>query len=786
MPGGLLNLVSYGNENLILTGNPSKTFFKCTYAKYTNFGLQKFRLDFDGQRSLREMQPSVLRFKIPRYGDLLMDTYLVMTLPTIWSTIIPPQDIPTKLQEVAGVGPPVQQDSNNVWSPYEFKWIKNLGTKMIKEVKFMVGSQIIQKFTGDYLHALVERDFDDVKKDLYYRMTGNIAEINDPANAHGRTNYYPNVWPTQSKNYGNLGPEPSIRSRKLYVPLNIWFTLASKMAFPLVSLQYNELHIEITLRPVNELFVIRDIEKPGIDIRPTRGVPTGKYIQPNFNNQLHQLYRFLQPPPNPNTDPNSTLYTSLRDLPKPDYYLNQRNNWAADIHAIATYAFLSDEEVKAFALQPQNYLIKEVYQTEYKNVVGTQKVKIETSGMVSNWMWFFQRTDAFLRNEWSNYTNWPYSDIPNKLVDSLDYNDVPNASLPNVPGEYYETVDVSFLGDVDTDLSSFGDDVEGSYSVTQESLNQYGNYIHYGRLRSPEYTLGGWKLSNPNPKDHLFHEAPVLHLTHEDFEGDPIELSYESQTNSYSYTNEATKYNLTVSTLGQTIFVYQPPQCIGQPIPFGGICDKNPTDTPDSGFIPGGISNPGDRWWNIPDTFNTCSLTPSYNPWYVFEDSSKNIQVYPDLPYYKTEFKITGNFDAGNEKDIMITWALLMDGKYRETELDSGVLNFVEKYVRTSGNAPDGLYCYNFALQSSPFIFQPSGAMNLNKFKTIEFEVSTFSPPSDPNAETLTICDSDGNIIGVNKPVWRIYDYTYNLVVMEERYNVLKFVSGNAGLAFAR
>ena len=89
MPGGLLNLVSYGNENLILTGNPSKTFFKCTYAKYTNFGLQKFRLDFDGQRSLREMQPSVLRFKIPRYGDLLMDTYLVMTLPTIWSTIIP-------------------------------------------------------------------------------------------------------------------------------------------------------------------------------------------------------------------------------------------------------------------------------------------------------------------------------------------------------------------------------------------------------------------------------------------------------------------------------------------------------------------------------------------------------------------------------------------------------------------------------------------------------------------------------------------------------------------------
>jgi hypothetical protein len=39
MPGGLLNIISVGNNNLFLTGNPSKTFFKTTYAKYSNFGL---------------------------------------------------------------------------------------------------------------------------------------------------------------------------------------------------------------------------------------------------------------------------------------------------------------------------------------------------------------------------------------------------------------------------------------------------------------------------------------------------------------------------------------------------------------------------------------------------------------------------------------------------------------------------------------------------------------------------------------------------------------------------
>ena len=34
MGGGLLNLVSVGNQNVILNGNPQKTFFKSTYKKY--------------------------------------------------------------------------------------------------------------------------------------------------------------------------------------------------------------------------------------------------------------------------------------------------------------------------------------------------------------------------------------------------------------------------------------------------------------------------------------------------------------------------------------------------------------------------------------------------------------------------------------------------------------------------------------------------------------------------------------------------------------------------------
>ena len=39
-------------------------------------------------------------------------------------------------------------------------------------------------------------------------------------------------------------------------------------------------------------------------------------------------------------------------------------------------------------------------------------------------MWFFQRSDVNLRNEWSNYTNWPYKDLPFPciMVHDISYN----------------------------------------------------------------------------------------------------------------------------------------------------------------------------------------------------------------------------------------------------------------------------------------------------------------------------------------------------------------------------
>jgi len=267
MAGGLLNLIAIGDQNVMLTGNPTKSFFKSTYSKYTNFGLQKFRIDQVGQKELEVSKSTTVSFKIERYGDLLMDTYLVLKLPAIWSPVY----YYNKYSDISAV-----------YRPYEFKWIKHIGCQIMEEVKIMIDGITIQKFSGTYLQNVVERDFDSHKKELFDIMTGNISELNDPANFNNRNNNYPNAFNINGTNTDISGIEPSIREYNLYIPINSWFTMSSFMSFPLICLQYSNLVIDFKLRPLKELYTIKDV---------LYDMSVNTYKITNYNNipQIHPL-----------------------------------------------------------------------------------------------------------------------------------------------------------------------------------------------------------------------------------------------------------------------------------------------------------------------------------------------------------------------------------------------------------------------------------------------------------------------------------------------------------------
>lgn len=79
MSGGLIQLVSYNQSDLILTGSPEITFFKSVYRRYTHFAKENVQLYFDGNTNFDE-EVSV---EIPKNGDLVHKMYLVVDLPEV-------------------------------------------------------------------------------------------------------------------------------------------------------------------------------------------------------------------------------------------------------------------------------------------------------------------------------------------------------------------------------------------------------------------------------------------------------------------------------------------------------------------------------------------------------------------------------------------------------------------------------------------------------------------------------------------------------------------------------
>ena len=433
---------------------------------------------------------------------------------------------------------------------------------------------------------MISRDFSQDKRDVVNRMSGNVTELFDPANADGRINNYPNAYcppPAAAASAsasttadGSAPPEslltftaePSIRGRTLYVPLNTWFSLNSRCAFPLVATPLGEIVITLTLRPIQELMQIRDV---------FNNVQQAPYVQPDFNRDYMRMYRFLQTPPYDVT--NSVNYT------------NTACTWNADVHLLATYAFLSDDERAVFASETQTYLIRDVHEYTELNVVGTKRMALNSNGMVSSWMVQLQRNDVNQRNEWSNYTNWAYL------------------------------------------------------------LNKPQN------VQFPPYEAG---------------------------------------------------------------------------------------------------STPG--------------LSPLLQP-----DGSS------------TGFYVTGSYSTYNQKQILQTMAVVLDGKYRENDFEAGAYSYIEQLAHSVGSGADSLYSYNFCLNTSPFVYQPSGAMNMSMFRTVELEISTYIPPLNSYGANVDILCAQGQVFGLtSKPSWMIYEYGYNVRVMEERMNVLNFAGGVCGLQFAR
>jgi len=234
-------------------------------------------------------------------------------------------------------------------------------------------------------------------------MVGNVPELYDPANAYDRQNQYPHaITPVTlpSNLPQTLVPEPSIRSRQLVIPLHFWFCENPGLALPLVALQNSEVYINVTLRNLNDLYTVVDVD--------STSTTYGQRIKPRGDDTT-AMKLFLSPP-NANGTPSNPLLTTFF----PDPYLE------------GNFIYLTELEMNQVARADTTVLVKTVrYKNNEGQFGGNSDVEIPMFNLVTRLVFCAQRSDKILTNDWDNYTNWtnpkraPWSSISTNVPTGL-------------------------------------------------------------------------------------------------------------------------------------------------------------------------------------------------------------------------------------------------------------------------------------------------------------------------------------------------------------------------------
>ena len=140
MGGGLLQLVSYGAQDIYISGNPQITFWKVLFKRHTNFAMESIEVTFNGQADFNKRVTAVIN----RNADLMYRTYVQVVLPSV--------DL------VAG--------STGL---QRFRWLNYIGHRLIKVVELEIGGQRIDRQYGDWMQIWTQLSQD----------AGTIAALDD-------------------------------------------------------------------------------------------------------------------------------------------------------------------------------------------------------------------------------------------------------------------------------------------------------------------------------------------------------------------------------------------------------------------------------------------------------------------------------------------------------------------------------------------------------------------------------------------------------------------------------
>ena len=212
MGGGLLQLVSYGAQDIYISGSPQITFWKVLYKRHTNFAMESIEVTFNGQADFNKRVTAVIN----RNADLMYRTYLQVVLPAV--------------------------DFNSVSQLNRFRWLNYIGHRLVKTVELEIGGQRIDRQYGDWMQIWTQLSQDVGTIQALDDMIGNTHDL---VLMKDRKGYALDASCAGSELTNTCAPRAGTPARTLYIPLQFWFCRNPGLAIPLIALQYHEVRINV-------------------------------------------------------------------------------------------------------------------------------------------------------------------------------------------------------------------------------------------------------------------------------------------------------------------------------------------------------------------------------------------------------------------------------------------------------------------------------------------------------------------------------------------------------------
>jgi hypothetical protein len=313
--GGLLQLAAVGKQDAFLTGNPQISFYKMVYRRHTNFATESQPMYFDGTPNFGQR----ITCLIPRRGDLLGRVYLDVVLPQIKDT------------------------SGNLLS-----YTNSIGHALIQEITFEVGEQEIDRQTGEWMEVWTQLTTPNSQRYALNEMIGRVEPYN----------------------LIDIKPSASSDGLHLLIPLQFYFCQNPGSYLPLLALQYSPIRINITLRPLQQLFWV--------------------------------------PPPIPPATQEGWMPTCsiLASCTTP---ITSMMLWG-------DFVYLDVDERRTFVSATHEYLIEQVQHTPPFSITANQTtvtIPIEFNHPIKEFVFMIQRDTMQNRNEWFNYSNLAIGEYTN-------------------------------------------------------------------------------------------------------------------------------------------------------------------------------------------------------------------------------------------------------------------------------------------------------------------------------------------------------------------------------------